>query len=147
MYNKYIKILLIILFVLLGTLDIVYSETVGNMKLKNQDLFIHSTLIKISRQINSQLPVMIDNETRLDTTIVIGKNLFYKHTLINVKKEELDGNKLSDELRRNLKNSICSNENIMKMLSLGIIYNYLYFDKAGVLITSVNINKNIAIFT
>jgi hypothetical protein len=106
------------------------------------DVAIEKELIKTSQQINKQLPMMVDSETRLDTTICTGKNVAYKYTMINLSEKDLDINAFIKEIKPMLLKNQCSNENMVKMLKIGVQYSYMYQDRNGTLVTAININKN-----
>ena len=46
---------------------------------------------------------MVDEETRLDVTMVMGKQLYYKYTLVNLKAEDIDKTLLISNLEPALK--------------------------------------------
>ncbi len=86
----FIVFILVISFA--GTIGkLVGKSTVGNYYEGKHDAEIKETLLKTSKEINSQLPIMVDDETRLDTTLVLDKQLYYKYTLVNIKPNEITG--------------------------------------------------------
>jgi hypothetical protein len=140
------KILGIIGIIIVAAFASQIGKVVGNNAANSyssskQDSELEGILLKTSKQINSQLPMMVDDETRLELTLVAGKNMSYKYTMINYKADEFSNNEFSKELRKLLIRNQCSTENTKKLLKYGIKYNYMYFDKDGVMITSENISK------
>ncbi len=97
--------------------------------------------MEASQQINKQLPMMVDSETRLDTTICAGKHVLYKYTMIGLSAKDLDIISFNDEIKTMLVKNQCSNENMVKMLKFGVQYSYMYQDRDGNLITTINIDK------
>jgi hypothetical protein len=51
---------------------------------------IEEILMETSKQINVQLPIMVDKETRLDTTMCVGKHMSYKYTMINLSEKDIE---------------------------------------------------------
>jgi len=105
------------------------------------DKEMEEILIETSKKINSQLPMMVDPDTRLDATMCYKKQLHYKYTMVNYTIDELDIKNFHSEIEAMLTRNQCNNENMVKMLMVGIEYYYIYFDKNGILITTVNIDK------
>jgi len=103
---------------------------------------IEKTLLETSRQINAQLPTMVDKETRLDTTMCLGKQLHYKYTMINFSEKDIDKAAFKNEITSMLVKNQCNNDSMVKMLRLGVEYYYMYFDRNGSLIAAISISKN-----
>jgi hypothetical protein len=123
---------LIIIAISLGAVKTVgESAVMTTRKQADIDTAISRKLIETSRQINQQVPVMVDDETRLDTTIVTGKQLCYKFTLVNVSKAQINKVTLRKHLLENFKNNICNNDKATKLLNLGVSFYYVYSDKSG----------------
>lgn len=116
-------------------------STVKNYEQGKLDATIEETLMEASQQINKQLPMMVDSETRLDTTICAGKHVLYKYTMIGLSAKDLDIISFNDEIKTMLVKNQCSNENMVKMLKFGVQYSYMYQDRDGNLITTINIDK------
>lgn len=102
---------------------------------------IEKTLLEISKQTNAQLPIMVDNETRLDTTVCLGKQLHYKYTMVNYSENAIDKAIFRNDITARLANYQCNNDNMVKLLKMGVEYYYIYFDKNGALIMTINISK------
>ncbi|MBI4686905.1 MAG: hypothetical protein HY756_03875 [Nitrospirae bacterium] len=66
------------------------KSTVNKYETGKKDSTINSILLETSKELNAQLPMMVDEETRLDVTMVMGKQLNYKYTLVNLKVEDID---------------------------------------------------------
>ena len=84
---------------------------------------------------------MIDPETRLDTTICVGKQMHFKYTMINYAENQYDKNTFQNEMKAMLEKNQCNNEKMVEMLELGVEYFYMYLDKSGNQIATININK------
>jgi hypothetical protein len=102
---------------------------------------IENDLINASKVINRGLPIMIDAQTRADTTLAVGMQFIYKYTLLNIASENFDTKKFRDALEPALLKANRADEAAVPLFKQGVDYVYIYFDKNGVLITSVTINK------
>ena len=135
-----IGLLLVIAFA--GSIGkIIGKSTVKNYEQGKADAAIEEILTETSKKINSQLPIMVDQETRLDTTICYGTQMYYKYTMVNYSKNDLDTEAFQNEMTTMLAKNQCNNENMVKMLRMGVTYYYNYFDKNGILIATINISK------
>jgi hypothetical protein len=105
------------------------------------DKEMEEILIETSKKINSQLPMMVDPDTRLDVTMCFKNQLHFKYTMVNYTIDELDIKDFHNGIEAMLTTNQCKNENMVKMLKVGIEYYYIYLDKNGILITTVNIDK------
>jgi hypothetical protein len=117
------------------------KSTVNNYEQGKIDGAIEETLIETSTKVNKQLPIMVDSDTRLDTTICYGKQIHYKYTMINISENELDKKAFQNGMESLLAKNQCNNKNMVKMLEMGVEYFYMYFDKNGILIATIHINK------
>ncbi len=106
------------------------------------DTEINTTLKKTSKEINSQLPMMVDDETRLDTTIVLDKQLYYKYTLVNVKPDDITDDFLTKELEPVLIKNVCANKDVQLQFKIGVAYNYIYHDNTGGQISMIKIDAD-----
>ena len=86
---------------------------------------------------------MVDEETRLDTVMAIGKQFHYKYTMVNIREKEINKKEFLSYARTHLIKNQCSNSDIRKMLKVGVSYNYVYFDKKGNVIGSIIIKKDV----
>lgn len=108
-------------------------------KLSKKEL--NKILLDFSRQTNAQLPIMVDAETRADTTMVIDNQLHFKYTMVKVNVKTIDKKATAKEIKTMLVNNQCSNDNMLKLLKLGVSYHYMYQDKNGNIITTFKITK------
>jgi len=120
---------------------IIVKSTVKKYEQGKADRTVEEILIKITKKINSQLPIMVDPDTRLDTVICYGKQMHYKYTMINYSENESNKKALQNEATSTLAKNHCNNKNTVKMLKMGVEYYYIYFDKNGILIATINISK------
>ena len=135
-----IGILLAIIFAK-GIGKMVGKHAVDNYNQGEIDSAIEKKLLETSKQINAQLPIMVDKETRADITMSSGKHLIYKYTMVNSSERDIDKIAFKNEVKTMLVKNQCSNENMMKMLKMGVQYDYMYHDRDGNLLATVNVSK------
>jgi len=146
--NKKIKSFLIgivsILVFLLSYGVVRYLTTKGISSVSNKTELTESLMQETANEINKDLPKMIDSETRLDSTVGIKNSLTYKYTLINYSLSDLEGGaSLSDMLRNDLVNSVCTTPEMDIFVKNKATLNYSYYDKNGVFIEQITINTGI----
>jgi len=90
-------------------------------------------LEKISADINKKGSVMIDAETRLETSSVSGDTLKYIYTLVNVTKEDttFDGKGAQQFIRTNAQHNLDTDSRMSYYREKKIRLKYLYKDKNG----------------
>jgi hypothetical protein len=90
------------------------------------------TLAEAANEINQHLPMMIDSETRIDSTIALpGKTFQYFYTLVNFSKDQLDAEDFEKRLRSIILNSIKTNSDMENFRKNEVTLVYLYRDKDG----------------
>jgi hypothetical protein len=137
---------LLIIIAFAGSIGKIIGKSIGKSTIKNYeqgkvDGAIEEKLIEISKKINSQLPIMVDPDTRIDTTICYGEKMLYKYTMVNYSENELDKSAFKNEMATMLAKNQCNNGNMVKMLKMGVEYYYVYSDKNGTHIATINISK------
>ena len=85
-----------------------------------EDATIERELLEISNQVNRQLPMMIDEETRCDTTFVIGKKIVYKYTMVNLVSDVFDTIVFEKELNSKAKSNLCNDLKTIEMIKFGV---------------------------
>jgi hypothetical protein len=89
-------------------------------------------LVEAANQINKNLPIMVDSETRLDSTMALpNKKFTYIYTLINYTQEEIDSDELKELLEPNILNNIKTNSDLEEFRENKVTMVYLYKDKTG----------------
>jgi hypothetical protein len=104
--------------------------------LVQQFLFKTPTLDKVmmntASEINKSCPIMIDSDTRLDSTIALPSNVFqYNYTLVNMDNETVDMVALKDYLEPNIINHVRTNPDMKFQRDKKVTMNYYYKDKNG----------------
>jgi sensor c-di-GMP phosphodiesterase-like protein len=135
-----IAILLVIIFAK-GIGKMAGKYAVDNYNQGELEGAIEKKLLETSKQINAQLPIMVDKETRADITMCSGKHLIYKYTMVSLSEKDIDKIAFKNEIKSMLVKNQCSNEDMVKMLKLGIQYDYIYHDRDGNLLATGNVSK------
>ena len=91
---------------------------------------IDKELMRAAGEINKHLPIMVDSETRLDSTIALPDKTFqYAYTIINFSKEELNLEELENNLRPMILNNIKTNSDLKHFRDNKVTMIYSYRDK------------------
>ena len=89
-------------------------------------------LVEATKEINKHLPMMIDSETRTDSTVVLPYNTIqYVFTMINQSKDQLNAEDFEKRLRPLILNSIKTNSDMENFRKNEVTLVYLYKDKDG----------------
>lgn len=103
-------------------------------------------LIRFSKETNKKLPVMVDKQTRLDSTLYKNKLVNYKYTLVNLTLNQLNVDKIVETIKPKLVKNYCTNKEIRFLLESNIEAAYIYNDKNGAFVTKISVNnKNCSI--
>ncbi|MCL2801090.1 MAG: hypothetical protein FWD28_04960 [Treponema sp.] len=97
-------------------------------------------LVEMASQMNETLPMMLDSETRLDTTMAHPGNTFaYYLTLVNHSAEDLDAEEFNELMRPNIVNGLKSNPDMaaFKVMKINILY--VYRDKENIEFSRIDI--------
>ena len=105
------------------------------------DLFIASSLKDIAGQMSSQMPMMMDPETRADAVFSTGKVLNFRATLINIGSAEINAEELNKHILNNVNEIACKDKATRELIDLGVSYVYFYFGNDDRLITKVVLDK------
>jgi|GEM_PF-1753144 hypothetical protein len=101
---------------------------------------LNSLLIETASGLNKNLPMMIDVETRWDSTIGGDMSFRFNYTLINYLVGDLDIGAVRDNMRLNIVDAACTNMD--EFLTNGIPISYNYYDKNGVFIMTITVEPS-----
>ncbi len=93
-------------------------------------------------QIKGHLPLMVDEDTRLDSVKILNNKFYYIYTLINVTSGEFNANSLSKVLRPVVLEQTCTMPNLKPLVQAGGIIAYTYKDNSGKDIVTINIEED-----
>jgi hypothetical protein len=99
-------------------------------------------LSSTANQINSGLPMMLDSDTELFTTIGLEGELQYHYRLVKFAKEQIDTTVLMPRLRESITNSSCTIKETRELLEKGVTLVYVYHDKDKKVISTFSL-KNV----
>ncbi len=98
-----------------------------------------SGLMAAANKMNQHLPMMVDSETRLDSTLGINRTFLYKYTLVNYAAEELDSEQFKISYEERLINLVCTTKGMELFVKNNIPVTYAYYGRRGKLVTSVTV--------
>lgn len=100
-------------------------------------------MMAAASKINESCPIIVDQDTRLDNTIVLPKNIFqYNYTLVNLIKDSIDINGLKDYLQLNILNNIKTNPDLKTYRDNKVTMAYFYKDKNGEFVLKIAITAD-----
>ena len=108
------------------------SKANGNLK---------KLLSNAENQIKGHLPLMVDQETRLDSVKVHNDTFYYIYTLVNVSPGDFDSNSLTKILKPIVLKQSCNTQGLKSLVNSGATIAYTYKNKYAEEITTININK------
>lgn len=105
------------------------AASLAEVPLAERRLFIACVQRLASRQINMRTPVAIDSITTLQSTAVSGATLQYNYRL------DVDAGQVPAEGRATIEGStranVCANADMVRMMTNGGSYRYVWADRAG----------------
>lgn len=97
-------------------------------------------LLQAAKEVNKSSPLMVDNETRLDSASILPDNIFqYNYTLINALKEDVDTEQLKDFLEPQITRQIAKNEQLKMFRDREVTMAYRYNDRKGVFLFEIQV--------
>jgi hypothetical protein len=98
-------------------------------------------LVEVANRKNQELPIMLDEETRLNKiTVGPGLRMVYHITALKYRWQDVDVNLAQKNFRRNTAKSLCANPDTEKAIQDGVIFVYVYSGFDGVEILRLEIN-------
>ena len=139
--RKCISLFLVIL--LIGISTLLYAlDKAGNFESQEEhDRYIADTLKKMAMEMSSQMPMMMDTETRADFVLALGKTINFRMTLINVNSTDVNAEEFNKTIWSNVNDIACKNKATRTLIDAGVNYVYIYYGKNGRMITRVALDK------
>lgn len=97
----------------------------------NESLDPNDKLLKIAEEANKVLPVTVDSETILNSTMGLNGEFTYNYTLTNYSYDELDIPILKENMGTKLRNNYCTTDAMKPFRDMSVNVNYIYFGNAG----------------
>lgn len=99
------------------------------------------SLNEVAQQLNTNCPIRIDSDTRLDSaTVLPGKTLQYNYTMIRVVKDSINLNRLKVNLSDILLDAVKKDPSLKPYRDHNVTLVYRYVDKAGSFVTKITIS-------
>lgn len=96
------------------------------------DAKFQADLVKASSEHNKSLPMMVDSDTRLDTTIAgPGKEWTYMYTLVATDVKGITNEKINEVMGDKLRNSVCTMKEMEIFVRNEVTMKYKYRDNDG----------------
>jgi len=103
---------------------------------------IDRLLMKASNTLNKNLPIMVDRETRLDSTIGLNRTFQFNYTLVNISADQITAEKIEKHLRRKIVRKFCSSKKMKPFIKHNVSLSYTYFGKHGTEITTIEVTPS-----
>lgn len=101
---------------------------------------VEQALVKVCDQINQQLPMSVDKETRWDnTTPGPGRRFTYNYTFVNATARDVDVNYFLQAQTQQLRRGVCSSKDMEVFLKNAVTIAYSYRTRDGVHIGKIEI--------
>lgn len=114
----------------------------GNFESKaEQDAFIAETLKKMAREMNSQMPIQLDEETRAMSVIALQKTITFNYRLTNYAASQVQPKRIEQGARENLNLIVCKSKATRDLIDMGVQYVYLYSGNDGKFVTRVVVDR------
>lgn len=102
----------------------------------------HQLIVEVSNSANQNLPMFLDEITRLDSTIPIrGDTLRYNYTIIGAKKSQINVTDFVNSMhKRGITNKACST--VPTLIKQGVNLEYAYYGEDGILFAVLQVKPN-----
>jgi len=110
------------------------GSALGSFAIKNlfkEDVDPNDRLKKIAEETNKLLPMTLDSETRLDSTVGFNNTFTYIYTLTNYSFDEINAAALEENLAQKVLNNYCTSSDMKQFVDHGVTVNFRYLGKAG----------------
>jgi hypothetical protein len=106
-----------------------------------QDAYIAETLKKMAREMNSQMPIQLDEETRAMSVIALQKTITFNYRLTNYAAAQVQPKRIEQDARQNLNLIVCKSKATQGLIDMGVQYIYLYSGNDGKFVTRVVVDR------
>ncbi len=135
--NLYFSYLLVLVFTLAG---IYVGYQLGYQR--SLQLIDRKVLEEINK-LNSTVPIMVDNETQLDSVFLTSdsKTIVYRFSIVNYDREDLIEANATAKMQKMARRSGCMNSQLSFILDYGYSASLEYSDNAGLSIFTTTLSK------
>ena len=121
----------LVLIVLAATIGSIMGKYIIDGISGKQNIFDRN-LMETANQLNKNLPIMLDSETRLDSTMALpDKKFSYYFTVVNYSVDELDIENFENIMEPKILNNIKTNSDLKQFRDNKVTMIYFYKDKNG----------------
>lgn len=147
MWKKILTTLGFIGILIAASIGAQIGKEVGKVAMKPSQQDIEPKLVEgfkdAANQYNQRLPMMVDQDTRLDrVTVGPGPRAVYHHTFPKYTSTDIDANWLQTKVQPEVMRKVCASADMKKSLQYGGIYVYAYSGSDGIEITRFEIDRN-----
>tara|TARA_B110001454_G_scaffold199186_1_gene203777 strand:- start:1027 stop:1506 length:480 start_codon:yes stop_codon:yes gene_type:complete len=128
-----------------ATFGALIGGAVGNAigKSAGQRMTVDEALVKVVDQINKQLPMTVDRDTRWDSTQAgPGRSFTYYYTIVTARATEMDATDFYRAMSSHLRNSVCTSPDMQVFFKNGVTVAYSYRGNDGRHVTKVSITPH-----
>jgi hypothetical protein len=100
-------------------------------------------LNKIASELNKSLPMMVDRDTKLKTTVGINGSIKYIYDLVNYSKADFDTAAAKSAVQPMVTKAGCSNPDSRRLLNSNVNMEYIYSDYQSQYLFSFVVSKKI----
>lgn len=92
---------------------------------------LDAKLREAANTLNQRLPMQVDAETRLDSSVAADRQFIYKYTLVNITADMLSSSELKAAMEETVINRVCTEQGMQVFVKQGVTVSYAYADKNG----------------
>ncbi len=105
---------------------------------------VETVLKKAATELNKQLPMNVDEYSRLDSASAEGESCFnYFYTLVDLEKSEVNLDTVNKYIRTGIIENVKNSTELREFRKNKITMNYNYFDKNGVFVTQIAVTPEL----
>jgi hypothetical protein len=103
---------------------------------------IEEMLPKFASQLNAKLPIMVDSDTRLDSSMGINKTFRYNYTLVNYSSSDVTAQGIQNAFKQQIETKVCTSQETLAFLKNDVTVSYAYFSNEGEQITVISVTPS-----
>jgi hypothetical protein len=116
--DKFVKVFGIVIVLIVAAIAGGIGKEVGRSSVRKfttdrNDGVVEEALRQASNQINRGSPMMVDRDTRMDSSVPgPGKKLTYLYTLVSLNSADVSEQQLQDAIGANVRNGVCTSKDM-----------------------------------
>ncbi|NQZ10228.1 MAG: hypothetical protein HRT35_24010 [Algicola sp.] len=122
--------------VLLFCLAAAGCQSTAKYDIKNTAKLLRASVIET----NNAAPMMLDDETRLNSANAVGNKLNYLYTLVNTKVADVDVRQFVKVVTSQLMEATCLDNGMKTLVRHKVVVGYNYFDNEGNAIATIDVD-------